>query len=232
MSTDLLDDLVIANHILSHHGVVDVFGHVSVRHPERPDRYVMSCSRSPGRVTREDLIEFQLDNAPIDQKGRAMYAERAIHGSIYRARPEVNAVCHNHAPAIIPFGITAKKLRPVFHVGSVVGNDVPVWDIAQKFGDTNLLVVTQDQGDDLAATLGDRRVVLMRGHGSAVVGRTLRECVFSSVYMQRNAELQTIADRFGEVHFLSPNEVDIASSFLFQPLSQDRAWDAWAAEAG
>jgi HCOMODA/2-hydroxy-3-carboxy-muconic semialdehyde decarboxylase len=224
----LLDDLVIANRILADHHVLDAFGHVSVRHPDRPDRYVMSCSRGPNLVTRADLIEFDLESRPIDQNGRRMYAERQIHGRIYAARPDVHAVCHNHAPATIPFGATGTPLLPIFHMASVIGDEVPIWDIHHEFGDTNLLVTTQPQGDSLARTLADHRVVLMRGHGSAVAAATLRGVVFTSVYLQKNAELVLAAKTLGEVQYLTPGEIDEASTMLSEALSQDRAWESWS----
>jgi HCOMODA/2-hydroxy-3-carboxy-muconic semialdehyde decarboxylase len=229
---DLLDDLVTANRILADHDVVDAFGHISVRHPERPDRYVMSRSRGPNLVERGDLIEFTLESEPIDQNGRRMYAERQIHGRIYAARPDVNAVCHNHAPATIPFGATGTALRPIFHMASVIGASVPIWDIHDDFGDTNMLVTTIAQGDSLARALGAQRVVLMRGHGSAVAGATLRGVVFVSVYLQKNAELVLAAERLGDVRYLTPGEIAAASDVLSESLSQDRAWESWSARIG
>jgi ribulose-5-phosphate 4-epimerase/fuculose-1-phosphate aldolase len=229
---DALRDLVIANRILAAHDVVDAFGHVSIRHPGNPERYFLACSKGPAGVTREDLIEFALDNAPIDQNGRAMYAERAIHGGIYRARPDVMSVCHNHSAATIPFGVTSVPMRPIFHMGSVIGKHVPVWDIADEFGDTNLLVTTHAQGASLAKTLGQGRVVLMRGHGTAVAGHTLKETVFICIYLQKNAQLVTTARTFGDVHYLSDGEVERASTLLSEPLSQNRAWEEWSRAIG
>ena len=227
-----LRDLVIANRILALHGVVDAFGHITVRHPDRPDRFFMSKSKSPGSITAEDIIEFDLDCNPIDLNGRRMYAERAIHGGIYRARPDVMSVCHNHSPAVIPFGVTDVPLKAIFHMGSVVGEQTPVWDIAKEFGETNLLVTTPAQGDSLAKALGTLGIILMRGHGSAVASPSLRRTVFMSVYMQKNAEMQTIAHGFGNVRYLSPGEVKAANELLFDSLSQDRAWNEWSALAG
>ena len=223
-----LDDLVTANRILADHDVVDAFGHVSIRHPDRPDRYFLSRSRGPNLVERSDLIEFDLASEPIDQNGRRMYAERQIHGRIYAARPDVNAVCHNHAPATIPFGATGTRLRPIFHMASVIGGEIPVWDIQDEFGDTNLLVTTQPQGDSLARVLADHYVVLMRGHGSAVAARTLRGVVFASVYLQKNAELVLAAKQLGKVRYLSAGEIDAAGTMLSEALSQDRAWESWS----
>ena len=225
-------DLVIANRILANENVLDGFGHVSIRNPERPDRYFMSRSRSPALVTRDDLIEFTLDNDPIDLNGRAIYAERAIHGSIYRLRPEVGAICHNHSNTLIPFGISDVPLRPVLHMASVIGSRVPVFDIHDHFGDTDLLVTNREKGDALAGVLGQGRVALMRGHGSVVAGRSLRETVFVSVYLQVNAGLQLSAHSLGHVKFLTEGEVQIASDTLLSPLSQNRAWDYWCARAG
>jgi ribulose-5-phosphate 4-epimerase/fuculose-1-phosphate aldolase len=230
MSTvsDALRDLVIANRILAAHQVLDAFGHVSIRHPENPDTYFLARSKGPATVTLDDLIEFTLDSQPINQNGRAMYAERQIHGKIYTARPDVMAVCHNHSAATIPFGVTKTKLKPIFHMGSVIGSEVPIWDIAREFGDTNLLVTTPEQGASLAKKLGKGRVVLMRGHGSAVAAGGLREVVFTSVYLQKNAELVTAARQFGDVQYLTKGEIQRAAALLSEPLSQDRAWNAWS----
>ena len=170
MSTydESLQELVTANRILAREGVVDAFGHVSVRHPDDPERYIMACSRAPGLVVRDDLMEYTLDGDPFDQRDRLMYAERHIHGAIYETRPDVHAVIHNHSLAVIPFGVTGVRLRPVIHVGSTMGTVVPVWDIREKFGDTSLLVLNMEQGRDLAGCFGDGRVALMRGHGCVV----------------------------------------------------------------
>jgi HCOMODA/2-hydroxy-3-carboxy-muconic semialdehyde decarboxylase len=224
-----LDDLVIANRILADQHVLDAFGHVSIRHPERPDRYVMSRSRGPNLVERDDLIEFDLDSNPIGNETRRVYAERQIHGRIYAARPDVHSVCHNHAPATIPFGATKVPLRPIFHMGSVIGAEVPLWDIHTDFGDTNLLVTTAPQGDSLARALAGNRVVLMRGHGSAVAAATLRGAVFTSIYLQKNAELVLQALPLGEVQYLTPGEIAEAGTMLSEALSQDRAWESWSA---
>lgn len=228
-------ELVIANRILAHQGVLDAFGHVSVRHPANPERYLMPCSRGPALVVADDIIEYALDGTPIDQRGRPQYSERAIHGAIYRARPDVQAVAHNHSPAVIPFGVTSTALKPIFHMASVIGRDVPIWDIADEFGDaTDLLVIRNEVGTSLARSLGNARVVLMRGHGSAVTGRTIQEAVFIAVFMQMNAQLQLASHQLGGggVKFLSPNEVDSASAILLEPLGQQRAWQTWAHAAG
>jgi len=228
----LLQDLAVANRILAHEGVVDAFGHVSIRHPQRPDRFFMSRSRAPELVTVDDLMGFELDGTPVEARGRTPYSERFIHGAIYEARPDVACVIHNHSHAIIPYGVTPVKLRPLLHVAASIGEEIPVWDIARKFGDTDMLVVNMDQGRDLAATLGQNRVALMRGHGCAVAGRTLREAVFTAVYLQVNATLQTQALLLSdEVKFLSAGEAARAKEMTSQPIGLDRAWEYWKMRA-
>jgi len=227
-----LRELAVANRILAREGVVDAFGHVSIRHPQRPDRFLMSRSRSPELVTPDDLVEFALDGTPVDPRGRTPYSERFIHGAIYERRADVGAVVHNHSHAVIPYGITPVKLRPVLHVGAAIGEEVPVWDIRNRFGDTDMLVVNMAQARDLAATLGANRVALMRGHGCAVAGSTLREVVFTAIYLQVNARLQTEAMNLSnEVEYLSPGELARAKDMLSQPVGLDRAWEYWSARA-
>ena len=150
--------------------VVDAFGHVSIRHPEAPDRYLMSRARAPECIEVADLMEFTLDGTPIESSGRKAYAERHIHGAIYETNPGVRAVVHNHSPGIIPFGITGTPLRPVMHMCASMGAYVPIWDSRTVFGDTNLLVTNMVMGRDLAAALGHGSVALMRGHGCVVAG--------------------------------------------------------------
>ena len=230
-----LQDLVVANRILAREGVLDGFGHVSLRHPDNPERYLLSCSRAPELVRREDIVEYTLQGEALNQNGRALYAERAIHGAIYAARPDVMAVCHNHSPSLIPFGITRTPLRPVMHMGALIGSDVPLWDIRDEFGDTNLLVTKWDQGQSLARALGPRRVALMRGHGSVVAADSLREVVMASVYLEVNAKLQLQAHSLGaDVTYLTPGEVEHCSEMLVKPTypSLDRAWEYWRARAG
>lgn len=229
---EALRDLVLANRILANKKVLDAFGHVSIRHPNDPGRFVMASSRGPALVRIEDLMEFTLDCEPIAQRGRPMYAERQIHGGIYRARPDVNSVCHNHASSLIPFGATKEPLRPIYHMASAIGGKVPVWDIRDEFGDTNMLVTQRDQGESLARSLGPNRVVLMRGHGAAVASKTLREVVFTSIYLQTNAELVTTAQSLGDVRFLSDGEIALTADMLFSPLAQERSWQTWVNEAG
>jgi ribulose-5-phosphate 4-epimerase/fuculose-1-phosphate aldolase len=225
----LLRELVIANRILAHEGVVDAFGHVSVRHPEDSGQYLISRSLGPELVTEADLQRFTLVGKQVGGNEKPAYAERAIHGAIYEARPEAMAVCHNHSPSVISFGVTGVPLKPIFHMGSLIGAEVPVWDVAEEFGDTDMLVKDMDQGRSLARTVGQRRVALMRGHGCVVVGKTLREVVMTSVYLEVNARLQLQAMSLGDVRYLSPGEVQRTMDTLLDSLSSQRAWSTWEA---
>ncbi len=229
---EALHQLVIANRILAREQVIDDFGHVSVRHPADPGRYFLSRSRSPEIVVREDLIEFTLEGEPIEQNGRPMYRERALHGAVYMARPDVNSVTHHHARSVLPFALTGRPLRPAFHMASVIGHEVPVWDSRDEFGDTNMLVETLPQGQSMARAMGAERCVLLRGHGATCCGATLREAVFVSIYLKENAELVLNTLPLGEPSYLSPGEIDQTRAMLLSDLPQNRAWDYRAARAG
>lgn len=226
-----LDDLVIANRILASEQVVDAFGHVSVRHPEYPHRFIMSRSRAPELVERDDLMEFEADGSPIDPRGRSMYAERFIHAGIYEARPDVNAVVHNHSHALIPFSVTNTPLRPIFHMAGAMGAALAIWDIRDRFGDSDLLVTSMDQARDLASALGDARAILMRGHGCAVAAASIREVVKLSIYIQVNAHLLMDALRLGTPKYLSPGEIAILEGKSNSPLGLQRSWEYWAQRA-
>jgi len=177
----LLDDLVAANRILADQGVVDGYGHVSVRHPADPQRYLMSRSIAPELVTAADVMEYDLDSTAVEPRGRTGYLERFIHGEIYRARPDVRAVVHNHSPSVIPFGVSQVPLKPLYHMSAFLGGGVPVFDIKAAAGQpTDMLVRTPALGRALAQTLGERPVALMRGHGAVVVGDSLPRVVFRS----------------------------------------------------
>src|SRR5437868_12573703 len=184
----LIQDLVIANRILAKEEVVDAYGRVSVRHPDDPKRFLIARSLAPDLVGPEDILELDLGGHPVRDDGRPLYLERFIHAAILAARPDVMAVVHAHAEDTLPFGIAqGTKLRPVIHSGSFIGVEVPVWDIADNFGDTNLLVTNMAQASDLAKCLGASSVALMRGHGFASAARSLIEVVRLSVYLPRNA---------------------------------------------
>jgi len=231
---ELIRELAIANRILAAENVVDAFGHVSVRHPEDPNRYFLSRSRAPQLVEPGDIMEFTLKGEPLDQKGRAIYAERAIHGAMYEARPDVMSVVHNHSFDVIPFGVAGVAIRPLLHTASRLGPEIPLWDIAAKFGDaTNLLVTTMEQGHDLAAAVGKRVAALMRGHGCVVVGRSIRDAVISAIYLQVNARLQADAMRLGgSIKFLSQGEIDAFTGRRIGDFEGGRAWEYFVARAG
>ena len=226
------DRLIAANRILAREDVVDAFGHVSLRHPETPHRFVMSCSRAPELVDFDDLMEFELDGEAIDGQGRTPYGERMIHGAVFEARPDVTAVVHNHAYEVLPFGITEMPIRPVIHVASVIGADIPIWDIADKFGDTDMLVRTMEQGRDLAQTLQANNCLLMRGHGATVAGLSVQDAVMTSIYLQVNAQLQMDALRLGDVTNLHPGEVDIRLARSEKFIGNARAWEYLSRRAG
>ena len=231
----LIQDLVIANRILAKEDVVDAYGHVSVRHPDDPNRFLIARSVSPELVGAEDIVELGLDGQPVGDEKRPLYLERFIHAAIFEARPEVMAVVHAHAEDTLPFGIAdATRLRPVIHSGAFIGPQVPVWDIADNFGDTNLLVTDMAQGRDLAKRLGGNNVALMRGHGFAAAGRSLIEVVRLSVYLPRNARILMRAMQLGgEIKYLSVGEIE-ARNRGYRPYSPEtwRAWEYWANKAG
>jgi HCOMODA/2-hydroxy-3-carboxy-muconic semialdehyde decarboxylase len=229
---ELINDLVIANRILAHEGIVDAYGHVSVRHPEHPDRYLLSRSLSPENVLHDDICEFTLAGEMIGG-GRKPYLERFIHGALYEARPEVGAVVHSHALDVLPFSVSSVPLRPVIHTSSHAGADVPVWDIRDRFGDTNLLVANMDQGRDLAVRMGEGRAVLMRGHGFTAAGRTLQEVLKVAIYLPKNARVLMEALKLGgEVTYVSAGEIALRDAPGPGGAEIQRAWDYWARRAG
>ena len=228
---DILREIVVANRILANEGVVDAFGHISVRHPDNPEHYLMSCSRSPELVTMDDIMEFTLQGEIVGQNNRKPYAERHIHGGIFERRADIASVVHNHSHEIIPFSVTQTPLRPLMHVTGVIGAHVPVWDIADRFGGTNLLVTNMEQGRDLAEKMGDARVVLMRGHGCAVAAHSIKEAVLTAIYTQVNAKLQLQAMPLGDVRYLSEEELGLTPETLVGPLAMERAWEYFARRA-
>ena len=227
----LLADLVVANHILYRHRVVDAFGHVSVRHDKDPERFLLARNLAPGRVTADDIVEFHLDGAPVNAAGRRVYLERFIHGEIYRKRPDVMAVVHSHAPEVVPFAaVPTQPLRPIWHMSGFLGDGAPVFEIREVAGeDSDLLISSNSLGAALADRLGGGGVVLMRGHGATVAGASLQEAVFRAVYTQMNAELQLKAMTLGPVVFL--NEAEGRSTWNTIRGQVARAWDLWKEEA-
>lgn len=226
--------LVTANRIVANENVCDAYGHVSMRHPDNPERYLLAYSRSPELVEAEDIITYELNGTPLDDNGRTLYLERAIHGAIYETRPDVMAVVHNHAYQVVPFTISSVPLQPVLHVAARIGDPPPVWDIRDKFGDkTTLLVTTMEQGRDMSASLGDGKCVLMRGHGATVAGYNVEDAVLTAIYLQVNAQIQMDAIRLGGgVEYLSPGEIDARRGAANEQVGFSRAWEYFSRRAG
>lgn len=232
--TDIIAELALANRILAHEGVLDAFGHVSVRHPGDPGRYLLSRSRSPALIEPADILEFTLDSEPVRPPTAHLYAERVIHGCIYQARPDVTAICHHHAPAVMPFVIAGKPIVPVFHLGAAIGEEPPFWDQQDEFGDTNLLVVKPEEGRSLARALGDHAVVLMNRHGATLVGAGLKELVSRAIFMCQNAEYQLRAlllraFMLGAAPSLPRGEIKLAGAISALPNVVTRTWEYWSA---
>ncbi len=226
----LTEDLVAASRILVDQGVLDAFGHVSVRHPTDPGRFLMSRSVAPALVTVDDIVEHDLDGKGIDDKGRGLFLERFIHAEIYRARPDVNAVVHSHSPSVIPFSVVRRPMRAMYHNAAFLAQGVPVFDIRKRFGMTNMLVSSPEIGKALAGDLGDKPVVLMRGHGSVAVGPSLPVAVFRAVYTEVNAKLQAQAMSIGgPIVFLEPEEGVLADKTNEQVAG--RPWELWKRQA-
>jgi ribulose-5-phosphate 4-epimerase/fuculose-1-phosphate aldolase len=222
------EDVALANRILANEGVFDAFGHVSLRHPENPEHFLISRHRAPELVQPADVLELDLGGKPAVPTPHRLYGEVTIHASIFQARPDVMAICHHHAPAVLPYAIARVDMVPVYHLGASMGAKVPFWDSRDDFGDTALVVVDPAEGKSLAKALGPHSMVLMGRHGATVVGTSLRELVFRTIYTARNAELQTKAKLLGTVHGLTPEEIKKAAAYNLRPAPMERAWDLWA----
>ena len=218
-------DLADANRILANEGVMDAFGHVSMRHPDDPQKFLLSRSLPPSLVKPEDILCFDLDSRPSEPTELPLYAERVIHSEIYKARPDVTAVCHYHAPAVLAFCLSGRKLVPVSQMGAVLGKDVPLWDSQEDFGDTDLLVVRPEEGRSLAHRLGPHWTVLMSRHGATTVGTTLREMVFRAINTVGNSQSQLLALSLGHCDELTQGEIERAGSL--KPMAIERAWQYW-----
>ncbi|MFL6798107.1 MAG: class II aldolase/adducin family protein [Xanthobacteraceae bacterium] len=228
----LLRDLVTSNHILAREGVTDALGHVSVRHPDRSDRFFLSCSRSPELVTIDDIMEYDLDCHPIDQRGRPMYFERPIHGAIYQARADVRSVVHNHAYETIPFGLTKTSLQACVHPACGIGTHVPIWDIRSDFGDTDMLITTLERGKAMARGMGQDNSVLLPRHGCVVAGESLKAATLNAVYFKINASLILSSKGLGgEITYLSPGEIELTKKLVYSENSVQRMWDYWSRRA-
>jgi ribulose-5-phosphate 4-epimerase/fuculose-1-phosphate aldolase len=225
----LIENLEAANRILADQGVFDAFGHVSVRHDRDPGRYLMSRSLAPALVTATDLMEYDLESVPAEPGGRSLYLERFIHGEIYKVRPDVGAIVHHHSPSVIPFGVSRQPLRPISHMAAFLGAGVPVFEIRDAGGMTDLLVRTPALGQALARALGASAAALMRGHGAVVVGPTIQHAVARSVYMEVNARLQQQAMALGPVTYLDPEEARKADATVSD--SYGRPWELWTRTA-
>lgn len=220
----LIENFVLASRILAHHGVLDAWGHVSMRHPGNPQRYLMSRARAPALVSAEDIMEFDLDSNPVDQRGRRIFVERYIHGEVYRARPDVQAIVHSHSPTMIPFSVTGQPLRAISHIASFMCEEVPVWEIRDVGIVNGLLVANNAQGASLANKLGKGPVCLMRGHGNVVVAGDIKIAVQRALYAEVNAQQLVTALSFKRpITFVSPDEAQ-------DPKRLDDAWEVWKAE--
>ncbi len=228
---DLIEELVTANRILAREGMVDSFGHISARHPDNPQRYLLSRARAPDCIEKDDIMEFTLDGTPVDRArpgalSRALHPWRALRGAAGRDVGRAQS-----QPSVIPFGVTGTKIKPLFHMCANIGHEVPIWDSHDKFGDTALLVENMAMGRDLAKPMGAGRTALMRGHGATVAGRNIRHAVYVSVYLEVNAKLQMQAMAMGDIKFLHPGEVDKVIERT-GPYGINRAWENWCRRAG
>jgi ribulose-5-phosphate 4-epimerase/fuculose-1-phosphate aldolase len=222
----VLEDLAAASRILADQGVVDAFGHVTVRHPTNPEHFLMTRSLAPALATPVDIVELDLDGNDVNHTGKTLFLERFIHAEIYRARPDVMAVVHSHSPAVIPFGVTKVPMRAMFHNSAFLARGVPVFDIREKFGATNMLVSNREIGRALADALGNKAALLMRGHGDVIVAPTLPLVVFRAVYTEVNARLQAQAIALGgPIEALTDEEGLKAEDVNAQIVG--RAWDLW-----
>jgi HCOMODA/2-hydroxy-3-carboxy-muconic semialdehyde decarboxylase len=226
-----IEEVVAANRILAAEGIVDAFGHASVRHPDRPDRFLLSRLAAPQLVSATDVIQFDLDGTPLDAGTRRPYLERFIHAALYAARPDIRGVVHTHSHSVVPFGVTGAPLQPLMHTCAPIGLTVPVWDSRTAFGETGLLVSNLAMGRDLARAVGGGTTALMRGHGCVTVGATVRDAVFVAVGLVVNAEIQMRAAPLGPITFLTPGEVEQAAAEALT-YGVERAWEYWCVRAG
>jgi ribulose-5-phosphate 4-epimerase/fuculose-1-phosphate aldolase len=220
----LIDDLVAASRILAHHGVLDAWGHVSIRHPKNPERYLLSRARAPALVAADDIMEFDLESNPVDQRDRRMFLERFIHGSAYRARPDINAVVHSHSPTVIPFTVTDEPLKAISHIASFLADGCPCFEIRDVGLTRGLLVTNNKQGAALAKVLGDKSVALMRGHGNLVVAPDVQRAVHRALYTEVNArQLATALSFKRPIKYVQPDEAQ-------DPARLGDSWEVWKSE--
>lgn len=231
VAAELIADLAAASRILVAQGVVDGFGHVSLRHPAAPGCYLMARSVAPGLVTPDDIIEYDLDSNPRNANGRGSFLERFIHGEIYKARDDIHAIVHSHSPSVIPFGLVGVPLRAMFHNAAFIAAGVPVFDIREKFGATDMLVGNGEKGVALASVMGKKDIVLMRAHGSVACGPTLQSAVFRAVYTEVNARIQhwTMALK-GDAPIAALDDEEGRLADAVNRTAALRAWDLWRAQ--
>ena len=228
MNEELLDDLVAANRILAEYGVIDAYGHVSIRSPDEPKRFLLARAIAPETVQREDILEYDLDAQALDARGRDSVNERFIHSEIYRARPDVIAVVHNHSPSVVPFSVTGVKMRALFHMASFIGDGLPNFEIRKAKKGSDLLVRTPQLGAALAKSLGKKPAALMRGHGSVVTGENLQRAVGRSIYLEISARMQMQALLLSkQITFLDAAEVKASAPVQ----DYKRAWPLWRDKA-
>jgi ribulose-5-phosphate 4-epimerase/fuculose-1-phosphate aldolase len=228
----LVEDLVAANHILYQQGVVDGFGHISVRQDKDPAHFLLARSMAPGLVTAADIMAFDLEGNAVDPQGRAVYLERFIHSEIYKAHPEIKAVVHTHSPSVIPFGVTKVPLRSIYHMGGFLGTGVPVFDIRESGGNaTDMLISNRKLGEALAQKLGSATVMLMRGHGDVVVGTSVPQVVFRAIYTEIDAKLEAEALVLGSGDVTFLNDQEAAAAAVTGDTIMRRAWDLWKRQA-
>lgn len=229
-ASDLIDKLVLANRILYDHGVVDGLGHVSVRHDSEPDVFLLSCNRAPAMVRRQDITCYDYAGDAVSDAAERPYLERFIHAEIYRARPDVVAVVHSHSPSVIPFAVTKKALQPVFHMSGFLAAGSAHFEIREAAGDSDMLIRSSYLGQALAKSLGGHACVLMRGHGSTVVGTSIEQVVYRAIYTEVNAKLQLAAQGLGDITFLNEAEAKLASDMNDGQIP--RSWNLWVKRLG
>jgi HCOMODA/2-hydroxy-3-carboxy-muconic semialdehyde decarboxylase len=226
----LVEKLAVANRILYDNGIVDGFGHISVRHDQSPGHFLLSCNRAPGLVRPEDILTYDMQGDLAEPSDKRSYLERFIHSEIYRVRPDVVSVVHSHSPSVIPFGVTGQRLRPIFHMSGFLGSGSALFEIRESSGNTDMLIRNNGLGRALAASLGQQNCVLMRGHGSTTVGPSIEIAVYRAIYAEENAKLQIQAAALGPVNFLNEEEAALAAATTEGQVV--RTWDLWRGRIG
>ena len=231
VDAERLSDLVAANRLLAHHGILDAFGHISFRHPNRADHYLMSRWLAPALVTADDIVEYDLESVALTHEGMQLYSERYIHSEIYKVRADVHAIVHSHSPTVVPFSVTKATFRPILHNAAFLGSEVPVFDIREKFGPTDMLVNRKERGTECARILGKHNVALMRGHGNVVTGSNIQNVVWRAYYTEVNARMLATAVALGDgpIEYLSPEETELTDVSMQRV--EARPWKLWKEKA-